>query len=137
MFSLGIETSARYCTSTPNSSGAPAVMAAEGCDSLLGNRLLLRARPCPPGELGFFLFGEQPAQVPFGNGFRCVAAPLRRLAPTGVDLSGALETRVDFREPPASLIGAGAWHFQAYFRDSAGGGSGANLSDGLRIELVP
>ena len=136
-WAMGIEEAASYCTSTPNSTGAAAVIGAEGCDSIVGNQLTLQARSLPPGELGFFLFGANPTQVPLGGGFRCVAAPLYRLAPSRADGMGTLTTAVDFRRPPAANVMAGTWHFQAYYRDTAGGGSGFNLSDGLAIELAP
>ena len=73
-----------------------------------------------------------------GNGLRCVdGAALYRLPvqqPSGRVLTHAVEGT----QAPASarLLPGSTWHFQAYFRDPAGGASGANLSDGISVEFT-
>lgn len=136
--SLGLAQSAGFCAATPNSTGAAGRISAEGCDSVIGNGLVLRAEDLPPGEVGLFLLAADEApQAPLGNGLLCLAAPILRLPAGVVDPSGVLAAAIDFGSAPASAFGAGSTaRFQAWFRDS-GFGAGAGTSDGVAVELQP
>ena len=124
----------RYCTALPNSTGAPAQISASGSASVVQNNLVAQAAPVPSNTSGMFLYGLQPSQTPFGNGIKCIASPIRRLPVTsssGTTLAQAVNVNAG---SAAGVILAGTtWHFQGRFRDNAAGGSGTNLSDGLRI----
>jgi hypothetical protein len=87
-----------------------------------------------PNNSGIFFFGPGQQQVPFGNGFICVTAPIVRIIPDAV-ASGNMATRqVDL---PTFGILAGSHNFQYWYRDPAAGGAFFNLSDGLTILFTP
>ena len=124
----------RYCTSLANSSGAPAQISASGTASVQQNNLVLQASPVPLSASGLFLDGVQPTQVPFGNGVKCITSPLRRLPvvqASGSTLAHAVNAQAG--SAAGAILAGTTWHFQGWFRDNAAGGSGTNLSDGLRI----
>jgi hypothetical protein len=129
---------ANYCTSTPNSSGQPAIASATGSASVAANDLVLIAAPVPPIAAGIFYFGPNAIQAPFGNGIRCVGGSSFRLG-VGFAVGGVLTRVVNNAVPPASthLVAGSTWNFQAWFRDPVAGGSNFNLSNGLRIPFVP
>ena len=127
-----------YCVAAPNSAGAGALMGAVGSTSLSINDLALTATGAPPGQNGIFYYGSQPAQNPFGNGFGCIGGPpvVRLLPVVTIDPSGAAMRALDFTAPPLSsgpgqVLTGSTWRFQFWYRDTAGGGSGFNLPDGL------
>jgi len=129
-----------YCISVPNSTGSAAVIEALGSGSVADNFLVLQASPVP-NQLGIFFYGSVQSLVPFGNGFRCtgVSGPvgLQRLGVT-IPSGNVMQYQVDLTAPPTGIgtITAGStWHFQAWFQDSAGGGSNFNLSDGIEIQF--
>jgi len=81
--------------------------------------------------------------VPFGEGVRCVGGSIFRLRPPVVtDATGAASLQVDFTQgAPSSGSGAilpgSTWYFQFWHRDKAAGGSGFNLSNGLKTTFHP
>lgn len=137
-YSLGIARAKSFCAANPNSTGSPASISAEGCDSIAGNELTLTVQPLPAGQVGLLFFGTGKQQVALGDGFLCVAAGYKRFPVRSVDASGALVEEVDFTQLPAATITAGStWTFQAYYTDPAAGGSGFNFSDGLAVTIEP
>ncbi len=129
---------ANYCAATANSGGGPAAISATGSASVAANDLVLRAQPVPGSSNGLFYCGPLTAQVPFGNGNRCVAGSTLRLGIVAAS-GGALTRPVNNTLPPAlgALVPGSTWYFQAWFRDVAAGGSNFNLSNGLRIPFAP
>lgn len=126
-------TPARYCLSTPNSTGVAATMAADGVPSLFQNAFTLRAEGVP-AQLGVFVYGTSATQVPLGNGFLCVGGSLLR-SPGLVGSGGQLAWSPDLHAGPWS---AGAtWYVQAIFRDPAAGSAELDGSDGLSVTFVP
>jgi len=79
---VALSSGGNYCVGAPNSVGPGAVMAWAGERSVAANDLSLVATGCPPDSKGLFVQSLQQTQVPFGNGFLCVAAPLYRLTPS-------------------------------------------------------
>ena len=127
--------SAPFCTATPNSTGAPAVASHTGCASA-AEAWELRASPVPD-EPGLFVYGTQETQVPFGNGFQCVAGPFVR-TPIVLASGGVLAWSVDTALPPHDQLQAGTtWSFQAWFRDAQGMGAGFDTSSGVRVTVLP
>ena len=133
-----------FCSSTPNSTGAAAVMSASGSNSVAANDLVLEAMPVPV-QPGIFFYSAAQASggsgVPFGNGLRCVGgsgAPVFRL-PITVTVGSLMSWAVDYNSlPPGGQVVAGTtFHFQCWFRDPAGGGAGFDLSDGYTITFAP
>lgn len=133
----------RYCTSSPNSTGAPASISIEGCLSVLDGELELVATQLPASVPGIFFYGDTPQSAPLGEGTLCV-----RSNPPGpyrlqVQLSspaGVLQYPFDFAAAagiPGEVTAGSTWYFQAYYRDVLGGASGFNLSDGIALPFVP
>ena len=60
-----------FCSSTPNSTGSPALISATGSDSVSANDIVLFAQPVP-NQPGIFFYGPEQIAVPFGNGTLCV-----------------------------------------------------------------
>ncbi len=129
------------CSSTPNSSGQTAVLAAKGTPSLAANDLILEASGGPPGQLSLLLFGETSATTPLGNGTLCLANPFLRVGGAApVDPGGARTFPMDFTAFPFNsaqgAVQAGeTWRFQWIFRDTVG--AGLNLSDALWVTFAP
>ena len=132
-----------YCSTLPNSSGAPASIAGLGSNSVSANDLVLRATSVPALEPGVFYYGPQEIAVPFGHGTRCVGGPagtITRMFPFAVaDAAGVMSYGVNNQNPAhaSRLVPGSTWKFQAWFRDPAGGGAGFNLSDGLSLDFTP
>jgi len=92
-----------------------------------------------PDDFGLFLYGEFPTSFPLGNGTLCIGSPFFRL-PASLAQGGELRHALDMTNPPAqvAIITPGStWNFQAWFRDNPAGGSGFDLTDGLRVTFVP
>lgn len=129
-----------YCLTSPNSVGSGALMGWSGTTSLSADDLVLRASGVPPLQIGLFIAGDGSAQVPFGDGWRCVGGAVERLLPAVFAAGdGSVSHAVDFGSPPLSVkytAGETAW-FQLWYRDPDAGGAGFNLSNALKAELCP
>lgn len=132
-----------YCTSAPNSTGRAAELRATGSPRIADNDLHLLCEHVPAGQPGIFYYGGAKANVPFGNGTRCVAAGsagLFRLPVTFASAEERLELVPDLTDPPNSVgqVTAGStWYYQAWFRDPAAGGSTFDFSQGLALTFQP
>jgi hypothetical protein len=123
-----------FCESNVNSSGSPAVISSNALCTLAANQFALTAQPVPdtPGVF-FFSPSRLVEAVPLYNGLRCIGPSLFRL-PVIQGSGGVAGYALDFTTGPAAQMQPGeTWHFQYWFRDVAGGGGGANLSDGLSV----
>lgn len=135
-------TPTNYCVTSPNSAGPGAVMGWAGSTSLGANDLQLYTYGCPSHKLGIYLYGTDAAQIPLGNGFRCVASPFHRLASVTTNWIGDATYAIDFTAHPVNsgpgeiTIGS-TQRFQLWFRDPAAGGGLTNLSDGLLVTICP
>ncbi len=132
-----------HCTSTNNSTGSTASMAATGSDHLAHNSVLLRAWSLPANKPGLFFYGAAAAQVPFGNGVRCVDAGgvgLFRLPVHVSSSTGAMQHNLDLNAPPqpsGQILAGSTWYFQCWFRDPAAGAAQFDLSDGVSVTFLP
>jgi len=141
---VGGQTATNYCTSAPTST-APggSVISASGSASVAANDLELHCTGVVTGEPGLFYYGPGTVQaLPFGDGFRCVGGPsgtVVRIFPfVNADAFGNMNATLDITNPAHSQVAAGATlNFQGWFRDTAGGPAGFNLSDGLAIIFTP
>ena len=131
----GGSSSDNYCVSSSNSTGAAAQISYGGSLSISSNELSLYCGPVPTSQYGLFIFSANQAQASFGNGTRCVGAPISRFSVQQSTSFGDLDYNVDFFSPPVSgaFTAGSQWNFQAWFRDPAAGGSNFNLSNGLAI----
>ena len=125
-----------FCEANVNSTGSPARLSSNGQCDVAANLFALTAQPVPDTPGVFFFSADRFAEgagVPLFNGVRCIGPTVFRL-PVVVGAGGVASQLVDLSALPGSQIQAGeTWHFQYWFRDVAGGGSGANLSDGLSV----
>jgi hypothetical protein len=132
-----------YCRSLPNSAGPGALIGSSGSSSVAQNDLVLTATGLPPNVPGLFYYGLSSAQAPFGEGLRCVAGPIARLAPPQFSgPTGALTRVLDFGAfplgaGPLSVSPGDAVHFQCWYRDPSAGPAGFNLSDARQVSLCP
>ena len=128
---------ATYCSSGPNSSGAPGLMSFRGSSSLSGADLRLGASPLPNGQFGLFFYSQAETDVAFGNGRRCVDHPIHRLAVhqiTDYDLTHKLD--FDQLSGSGEILAGSTWSFQAWFRDPPGGGAKFDTSNALRMNFT-
>ena len=136
--------SENYCVGAPNSSGPGATLTSSGSTSVSQNSLTLVATGAAPHSPGLFVYSSSAAEVPFGDGYRCVGTSLGdvlRLSPTTITNENGVSMRdLDFTAPPLDA-GAGqitpgsTWRFQFWYRDVGQSGSGFNSTDGLRIRF--
>jgi hypothetical protein len=130
-----------YCIAAPNSAGSGAVMGASGTTIVANNDFTLEVSGCPTNEFGIFFYGEAPAQIVLGDGWRCIGGSVVRLFPVqNTGATGAAGRLLDFDSlPPGESIAAGSsYYFQFWHRDPGGpGGTGINLSDGLSVTFCP
>ena len=137
----------KYCWGAPNSfSAGGAQIESLGSTSIGQNDFTLLVTFAVPDTLGLFFYGSAQTAVLFGDGLRCVdggGSSLFRLNPPGAaDFFGMAARQVDFGAPPAGSgpgqIGvASTWNFQYWYRDTAAGLYGFNLSDALRVTFCP
>lgn len=135
VFDMTLNVPASFCQSTVNSTGQPALISAIGSHEAGANDVILRAAPVPDGP-GYFSIGGQTQQVPFWDGFLCVAAPFSRFSPRNAK-GNELVQRVDLTSLRFPVLAGSTWHFQAWFADPQAGGSGANTSDGVSVTFCP
>ena len=135
----GAGSAVNYCTSSPNSSGAAAIIYYSGSLDVSANDFSLYATPVPTNQPGIFFYGPNQARVPFGNGTRCVGAPVTRLPVSFASVFGDLDWDVDNQSAPVSgaFTPGSVWNFQAWVRDPVAGGSNYDLSDGLQVTFAP
>jgi endonuclease/exonuclease/phosphatase family metal-dependent hydrolase len=130
-----------YCVGAPNSIGGGATIGSVGPTGISQNDFTLTVVSARPGQFGLFFYGPEETQVPFGDGFRCVAPGaqgiFRLYPPITADPFGDGERQLDFTQPPADsgpgqITPGSTWYFQYWYRDPGGpGGTGFNFSDGL------
>jgi hypothetical protein len=136
---MGYAPPTHFCPATVNSSGLAGRIDMGGTPSVSRNDGRLFAGQCPANSTGFFFAGDQQAQLPFGNGYRCVTGQLLRLGTIHCGSNGAGSIGLDLRAPPAAgnVIAGSTWNFQFAFRDVAAGGALFNASDAIAVDFVP
>ncbi len=125
-----------YCSTSPNSNGAGALVDWSGSSSLTANDLVLSVDGAASSKPGLFFFGPLQAQVPLGDGVRCVAGGLSRMPVVWTDATGSTSHALNFTGASLAAFAAGdTLNFQFWFRDPQAGGAGSNLSDALEVQL--
>lgn len=129
-------TGVEFCEASVNSTGASAGISSNGACTIAANQFTLTAQPVPDSTGLFFFSRNRQAKgdgIPFYNGRLCVGPGVIRLPPIQ-GVGGVATYQVDFTSFPASQIQIDeTWHFQYWFRDVAGGGTGVNTSNGLSV----
>ena len=129
-----------YCVSAPNSVGAGAHMSHSGSISVSSNDLVLETQGAPQNQFALFFQGQDRAQNPLGSGWLCMAHSFARYGVIQTDNSGFASFALDIGQPPltgAQIQVGFTWGFQLWYRDSASGPPGSNLSDALEITFCP
>ena len=136
--------SGSYCIAAPNSAGTGAELAMGGTQDITANDFHVVATGAVPHGIGMILYSQNQSQVPFGDGFLCIAPRQFRVLPVvQADSTGVASKRVDFTAPPANsgpgqIVPASTWNFQLWYRDPMGpGGTGFNASNGLWVTFCP
>jgi hypothetical protein len=133
-------TPTNVCSQTTNSADPiGASMAASGTPLVSRNDLVLESTGCPPRRKGLFMFSRGEAQIPYGDGYLCLSAPVHRLHTLTTGTSGGAMFPLDLTNLPSgtSIEPGETWYFQLLFRDPLAGGSGFNTSDALRVTFCP
>ena len=126
------------CTSVANSSGAASQITASGSPFISDQNITLTATQNPSNVVGLFFFGTASLQVPFGDGYRCVGGFIQRMYRiASTDSSGTAQRAVDWTKGYANSIVPGPLYFQYWFRDTAAGNSGFNLSNAFHATFLP
>lgn len=127
-----------YCVAGPNSIGGGATMSLTGSTSLQANAFQLEVQGAASSAPGVFLYGTERDQLPFGNGFACIAAPTSFLLPVRItDPAGSAQLAIDLATSPLGSSECCTYTFQFLYRDPLAGPPGFNLSDGLEVTIVP
>ena len=126
-----------YCDSTPNSTGEPAGIQYDGTPSISANDFTLTVTDLPSDQPGIFFFGTEQAEVPFGNGVRCIGGSVTRFVKIPIVVNQA-QVQLDFTQPPLTSIVPGTpYYFQFWYRDPLAGGAGFNTSDAICVTFAP
>ena len=138
-----------YCgPGNPNSSGLPATISAVGSNMVSANNVTLRAEQMPTNVFGFFLTSPTQGFVanPGGSeGNLCLSGSIGRFSGPGQILNtgstGSFELKIDLNQQPTpsgftTVLAGDTWNFQAWSRDSVGGVSTSNLTNGLEINFL-
>jgi hypothetical protein len=119
-----------------SSIGVGARLGAQGTTSAAADDLRLAASQVPPGNVGIFFSGTAPADLPFGDGLRCVGGSLIRLPVLNSGSCG-----VFLQDGVIGLVAGASGdtrYFQGWFRDFGGPcGTKFNLTHGLQVTITP
>lgn len=128
-----------YCATATNSSGLDARISYSGSQSVAAADLRLHVTDCPPNQFTIFFMGQAQTEVPFADGWLCVAGQIWRYDVTSTGSAGVPSQSIDMVTSPSTLITVGStWDFQNWFRDPQGpGGTGSNLSNALEVLFCP
>jgi alpha-tubulin suppressor-like RCC1 family protein len=138
-------TISRTCApSRPNSaSAAGATLDVSGCAGISANSLALNVSGLPPSTLGMLLYGSRLQQIPFGNGWSCLAGSVQRVLPAiASSTSGSVSFPVDLTQYPFSgssnpILPSSGWFFQYWYRDPLASPATFNTSDALHVFFAP
>jgi len=126
----------RYCPTNANSTGVAAELVVSGTPSTARNDLVLWGAHVPPGMFGRFFYGDAMTQVPFGDGFTCVAGQVARFAVVQSGGDGVISFPVDYANLPpngGAILPGTTWNFQLVYRDTGSSTATFNLTDALSI----
>jgi hypothetical protein len=123
------------------STGAGALLEAEGSASLSAGDLVLLGSDLRPSQPGLYFQGDAAVDggdgAPFGDGLRCAGTNVVRLEVRTADAGGASSTTVDLGLEGGAAPGDTRF-YQLWTRDPGGPcGSGFNTTNGLRVEWTP
>jgi subtilisin family serine protease len=133
-FTISSGSASNYCIGALNTVGLGATIGRLGSFSLATNDFRLRTTGLPNTGFALAIMAQGSGQSPLGDGFLCLSGVITRLGVAPIT-AGSSTFALNFNAAPvASLIDAGeTWNFQMWYRDALPGGTGNNLSNGLRV----
>lgn len=135
----------QYCATNPNSTGAPASLLGSGSRVASDNAFTLEANSLPVNSFGFFITSQSQgftANPGGSSGNLCIAGSIGRYVAGGQikNSGGAGEFSLtpDLTQTPqpnglVSITTGETWNFQAWYRDSSGGTTTSNFTNGLTL----
>jgi hypothetical protein len=135
-FTISSSSAVSYCVGAPNSVGSGATIGRLGSLSLATNDFRLRTTGLPNTGFALVIMAQGSGQTALGDGFLCLSGTITRIGVAPIS-GGVCTFPLNFNAAPASnLIDAGeTWNFQMWYRDALPGGTGNNLSNGLRVRF--
>ena len=135
----------RYCWPAAANSVNPAgaSLGVEGCPGITANELVFTVTGLPRGVPGVLYYGSQQQQLPYGNGWGCIAGSVQRILPpqtannTGEVIFPVDLTQFPFTGSTNEVLPGSSWNFQYWYRDPAAGGAGFNFTDAVHIVFAP
>lgn len=132
-----------YCSSAPNSVGPGAILDWAGPANPQFGALAVAGAPAEAP--GYFVYGLAAQQVPFGDGYSCVAGSNWILARRATNAQGTLGLRLwsgaeseDLQWLTHPQNWGATWYFQYVYRDPQGPlGTGLNATQGLAVQFGP
>ncbi|MDF1837906.1 MAG: hypothetical protein P1V35_08560 [Planctomycetota bacterium] len=135
-----------YCDpAVANSTGLPGEMSAIGSPFVSDNQITLQASQLPAFQFGIFITSQTQGLIlnPGGSlGNLCFGGPLGRYNQGGqifgTSAGGTGELAIDLTQTPqpsgfVSVLAGESWNYQAWYRDSVGGQSESNFTNGIEI----
>jgi hypothetical protein len=129
-----------YCVAYPNSAAQDgARIGYQGTGNIPANHFALTLSDGPPSQFAHFFYGTGEVTFPLAQGALCVSTDgngYRRLYPAMlIDPTGSLLRPLDFPslQNQYAITAGSTWKFQCWYRDSVGGQSVSNFSDGLSM----
>ena len=132
-----------YCTSSANSTGQAGLIHAYGVPEQTTGNVILVATQCPPSQVGIFFYGPNRANLPFADGTLCISPAnggIRRIQPPlRIDSAGSVAhhlTSAEISPWPGGTSSPLVLDYQFWFRDTAAGNTGSNLTSAVEIEFL-
>lgn len=130
----------RYCPATPNSSGGRGDLEPTGSTSIALNGAGFLASDLPKSTVGALVFATQSGWQPFANGTLCISGQRYTPGAFHTGSTGSALQKLDFTGAPSqggAITAGSTWYFQAWFRDLAAGGAGANTTNAVKRSFQP
>lgn len=124
-----------YCVATPNSTGQPAFLSAQGSASREQNNLVFAALDLPPTAVTLLYSGTSAIDPgsPFGDGSKCVGGTIVRHTIQQAVLGTIIDAQ-DVRSPEYANVHPGdTRYYQVLYRDPDAGGVGFNTTDAVAV----
>ncbi|MFT7668010.1 MAG: hypothetical protein ACI8X5_000696 [Planctomycetota bacterium] len=130
---------ANYCPLSPNSASPGSVISTTGSTFISDNAFGLSAAGAPGSKPGIFFVGPNQVSLPLGDGTRCVGGAIKRLGILISSPAGVFTQGLDMNNLPggAAIDPGVSTNFQCWFRDTAAGGAGFNLSNATEVIFCP
>jgi len=131
------------CSTTPNTTGAGAIMALDGSNSVAAENLVLTAYSGPPHAPVLFFYGDTLVNVPLGEGNICAGGNIQRVAVAFFDGLGIATRPIDWATDPVQIPGTAllpgtTWIFQGWFRDLDGAGMNSfDFTSAVEVTFCP